>query len=141
MEISGVLSQIRNDAQTEIGVLQDAIDVHQVEINDLKEEQKKLRAVVKAASDKPLNLSSHKQKKSTGIREVTRKKVISLIKSLGSEEFTIPALTYKAAHGDNELRDLAESTITRAINVLREEGIVRQIGVEGRAPVYRWVGQ
>jgi DNA-binding IclR family transcriptional regulator len=39
-----------------------------------------------------------------------------------------------------ETSKLAESTVARSVKVLRDEGMVRMVGKEGMAPVYRWVG-
>jgi hypothetical protein len=113
----------------------------QYRVNELRAEQRRLRAVIKATHKPEDSPTNSKPKRNAGIRLATRQIVMDAVRELrdehGNHDFTMVTLKEQIWKSSK----LAESSINRAVAVLREEGFVRKIGKEGQAPLYRWVAK
>lgn len=129
-----VFDSIKIQAEDAMVELDMQIGNLQKDINVLRSEKRRLMSVIKAATDAPSN-GRRATTKPEGIRLATRQKIMDAVRQINANtdgSFTVEDIRLES--------NLAESTVARAITVLREEGMVRQTGVVGRAPVYKWVG-
>lgn len=129
-----VFDNIRIIAQNELSLIQDEINILQIKMNEYRGEQKRLKAVIKATHENTNENPKPRKTAPAGIRDETRKKIVNAVsirRNLGHDEFTVEDIKLES--------NMAESTVARGISVLREEGIIRQVGVQGRAPLYKWV--
>lgn len=133
-----VFESIIFQASEELGDIEIAIGNLQKEIDSYKEDERRLKRIIAAASKESSNGTKPKPKKQRTMRDSTREKVTTAIRTVtqdGALDFTIPAIAENMhANGHNP------SSVNSAVNILREEGSVRLIGRDGMAPVYRWVG-
>lgn len=129
-----VFESIKIQAEDALVELDVQISNLQKDIDVLIAEKRRLLRVIKATIDAPSN-GTRAVTKPAGIRLATRQKIMDAVKqrnNFGKDEFTVEDITLES--------NLAESTVARAMNVLREEGMIRQVGIQGRAPMYKWVG-
>lgn len=135
-----VFTSIRMEAETAIGDIDMQINAIEAEFKQLRAEQKRLRAVIKATQEPTDNGSKPKTTKRSGIRLETRRIVMGAIRGLkdehGNHDFTMNQLIEEV----HKHYKLADSSINRAVVVMRDEGFIRMVGKEGQAPIYRWVG-
>ena len=134
MDDYDIFDTIRIEASNAIGLNQDKINELKHKLGELETENKRLKTIVKQTYEPTPNGSKASSKPAEGIRLATRQQIMDAVRELDGENtnFTIAQLV--------ETSKLAESTVARSVKVLRDEGMVRMVGKEGMAPVYRWVG-
>jgi DNA-binding transcriptional ArsR family regulator len=125
--------RITMEAKNELSLIGDRMNEVEHEMNGLRAEQKRLKGVIRAASGE-VAANNIKPSKAVGIRLSTRQTIMDAVRKINgdSQEFTASDLS--------EAAEIPHSSTLRAISVLREEGMIRKVGMQGMAPMYKWVG-
>jgi DNA-binding transcriptional ArsR family regulator len=135
--LNGDLHQLIEDAKRMHFLAVERMESARAVYENSKEEVQKIERILKAAGveeEKPA--PKPKKEKPVRVNEETRAKVLAAIKEIGYEDMAIPGVraSFTASMLAERTPDLHQSSVRTAINNLRDEGIIRAVGLVPNSP-------